>query len=1109
MDVIKLVKKLNSLGIKIKIVDGELKVRTTKENLSSEIIDEIRFNKQELLSFYSKQEFVSIPKAKELDYYALSSAQKRLYLLQQMDLESTVYNMPYIIPLGVEPETEKVEEVFRQLISRHESFRTSFEQEGEEPVQRIHEQVEFKLEKYRIEKNEEQELRNSFIQAFDLSQAPILRVAVAEINGEGSLLMIDMHHIISDGVSHAILERDFARLYSGDNLAPLEIQYKDFSEWQNSAAQQEKRKEQEVYWVNRFEGEIPVLDLPMDYSRPVMQSFEGATVNFTLSNKETEKIKLLAKENGLTLYMSVLSVFSILLSKLSGQEDIIVGTPVAGRSHDDLENIVGVFVNTLAIRNKIKRNDTIKEYLRKLKQNILEAFENQNYQFEDLVEQVSVERDTSRNPVFDVMFNMLNHGDYEGDLSTFNNNELIHRSGISKIDLTLTAIDYGDQLMLSFEYCTKLFKSDTIERYIGFLKQIIDQLGQLPYCNISDLEIISEAEKQELLYEFNDTKADYPKDKTIYQLFEEQVVKSPDNVAVSTRDQSINYSELHTKAEKLASILRSNGVYSGSAVGLMLERSIELMIGIMGIIRAGCCYLPIMPKMPKSRLDYVLNDSESPLVLTQTKYQENIAPIIKSINLEELDSLTCPSERLIKQEEPNNLAYIIYTSGTTGNPKGVMIENHSVVNRIKWMQKNYPLVSSDVILQKTPYTFDVSVWELFWWSFEGASVYMLEPEGEKDPQLISRTIEEKKINVMHFVPSMLEAYLNVMELDSQSRNLGSMKYVFSSGEALKPNQVHSFYELFTDNVNTKLVNLYGPTEATVDVSYFDCLRGVNYKSIPIGKPIDNTELYILDKNSLQVQAIGIIGELMISGVGLSQGYLKKAELTQEKFIDHPYKEGEKLYRTGDLARWRSDGNIEFLGRIDHQVKIRGFRIELGEIENTLLKHSNIKESVVLAREDKGDKFLCAYIVTEGNSDHEKLRTFLSSSLPDYMIPSYFVELDKIPLTSNAKVNRKALPSPEIKAGADYVAPSNKIEEKLVDIWSNVLNVPREEISVTANFFSLGGHSLKATVLILRINKEFNIQISLGKIFELQTIRELAMIIFNLSDQEKVVEEIEI
>jgi tyrocidine synthetase-3 len=1091
----KLIIKLRYLNINLSISDSKIIIDAPKGNVSKDILLALKENKEEIINYLqntkNQKKYISIRNASKKVYYLLSSAQKRLYFLQQMDLDSTVYNMPYVIPIGEGVNKEKIEEVFRQLIILHESFRTSFELQGEEPVQRIHEIVDFKVDEFTIEKSEEQYFRDKFIQAFDLYQAPLLRVAIVNVKGSESLLMIDMHHIISDGVSHTILEQDFHTLYTGKELSSLRLQYKDYSEWQNSKEQQEKLKGKEDYWLNRFDGEILVLNLPIDYVRPVIQSHDGATVSFTLSKEETEIIKLQAEENGLTLYMSVLSVFTILLSKISGQEDIIVGTPVAGRSHIELERIVGMFVNTLAIRNKVQGSSTIKEYLINLKQNTLETFEHQYYQFEDLVEKVSVERDTSRNPIFDVMFNLMNQGDYERDLSSFNNNDLIHTPGISKFDLTLTAADYGDQLMLSFEYCTKLFNAYTIQRYIGFLKQIIDQLAQQPDCSISELEIISKEEKQQLLYEFNDTKADYPKDKTIYQLFDEQAGKTPDNIAVYTRDKSFTYNGLNLATEKLAKILRSNGVSPGSIVSLMLDRSIEMVIGLMGILRAGCCYLPIIPSMPKSRLEYVLEDSESPLILTQTKYKESLATKVKSINLEELESLSCSPENLPEENNPNNLAYIIYTSGTTGKPKGVMIENHSVVNRIKWMQKNYPIVSGDVILQKTSYTFDVSVWELFWWSFEGASVYMLEPEGEKNPQLISKTIEEQKITVMHFVPSMLEAYLNVMELDLQNINLGSMKYVFSSGEALRPNQVHSFYQLFTDKVNTKLVNLYGPTEATVDVSYFDCLRDVDYKSIPIGKPIDNTELYILDKNLLQVQAVGIIGELMISGVGLSRGYLKKEELTQEKFIDHPYKEGEKLYRTGDLVRWLPDGNIEFLGRIDHQVKIRGFRIELGEIENILLRHESIKESVVLAREENEDKYLCAYIVSNEGVNQEEIRTYLTQQLPDYMIPSYFVGLDSLPLTTNGKVNRKSLPLPEIRSGNDYIAPSNETEEKLVEIWSDVLNVAKEELSATANFFTIGGHSLKATILTGKIQRELGVAFPLQNVFLYSTIRSQA------------------
>ncbi|NOQ24724.1 MAG: amino acid adenylation domain-containing protein, partial [Bacteroidales bacterium] len=1039
--------------------------------------------------------YFSIPKAKTQEYYSLSSSQRRLYLLQQMDLGSTAYNMPGLLAVPKGQNKHQITAVFNKLIARHENFRTSFEVENEFPVQRIHSEVSFSIKSYQITNTELSNVRENFVHAFDLSHAPLLRVAYLEISDGDDMLFVDMHHIISDGKSHSILEEEFYQLLVGKELEPLRLQYKDYSEWQNSSGQQERIKEQESYWLDKFTDELPVLELPVDYPRPVMQSFEGASVRFVLPPEETAMIHDICREQGLTLYMSLLSVFTILLSKLSGQEDIIVGSPIAARRHSDLEDIVGMFVNTLAIRSDVSGDKQLIDYLQELKENTLEAYENQEYQFEDLVEKLVVNRDTSRNPLFDVMFNLL-EGEFQ-EVKDSSKEELKHIQGISKFDLSLTALNLESELQLNIEYSTKLFRPETIERFIGYFKELVKSFSGNSVQTISELNILTEAEKQQLLYEFNDTRTDYPSDKSVYQLFEESARRFPKNIAVSTKNQSITYTDLWNRSDKLAKIIRSKGIHSGRVIGLMLDRSIEMIVGLMGVLKSGCCYLPLMPDMPISRFEYIMAESECNLVLTQTKYQEKLTTHIEIINLDVLESIPCFQQQKDVTRQPNDLAYIIYTSGTTGQPKGVPIENHSVVNRIMWMQKEYPIELNDVVMQKTPYTFDVSVWELFWWSFIGASVFMLEPEGEKDPVIIANTIDEHKINVMHFVPSMLEAFFNVISEDSPEFNLGSMKYVFSSGEVLKANQVKGFYDLFKENINTKLVNLYGPTEATVDVSYFECKRGIDFQNIPIGKPIDNIQLYILDKNTLNAKAIGVVGELMISGVGLSRGYLKQEKLTSEKFIEHPFIKGGRLYRTGDLTRWLPDGNIEFFGRIDSQVKIRGFRIELGEIESSILKYSGVKECVVLCREDqRGEKYLCAYVVikSQENKVEQALRIYLSGLLPDYMIPTYFVELAKIPLTSNGKIDRKSLPTPEIKAGSSYEAPKTLIETKLIKIWSEVLAIASKEISTTVSFFELGGHSLKATVLVSRIHKELDVRLELREVFQYPTVQGQAELI---------------
>ncbi|NOQ27705.1 MAG: amino acid adenylation domain-containing protein, partial [Bacteroidales bacterium] len=1023
----------------------------------------------------TKKEFVRIPKAKEHSYYPLSPAQKRLYVLQQFDLTSTAYNMPGIISLGKEADKSKIKEAFKQLINRHESFRTSINVVDHEPVQIISKEVDFKLEELSIENTELENVRNKFIKPFDLSKAPFLRVAIVDIKGEDSLLMVDMHHIISDGTSHSVLEQEFQALLSGEELSPLPLQYKDYSEWQNSKEQQELIKNQEQYWLNKFEGEIPVLNLPSDYARPLVQSHEGATVNFVLSKEETEGLRFFTEENDLTMYMSLLSVFSILLRKLSGQDDIIVGTPIAGRNHADLENIVGMFVNTLSIRNKVKGEETLQEFVSSLKQTVLGVYENQNYQFEDLVDKVSVERDTSHNPIFDVMINLLNQADYSGDISGLDNENRMHTKGVSKFDLTLIAIDYKEQLLISFNYCTQLFKAETIDRFIEYFKQIVRQLVRNSEVKIAEIDILTEEEKNQLLYEFNNTKVEYPKDKTIHQLFEEQVEQCPDKLALECENKTFTYQELNEESNQIAHYLIEKGLKREDIVGIELESSYQYVVCSFAVLKAGGAYLPIDKKLPDLRKEYIVENSELKILIhNDNNYEKNAPENIESINIQKLDVQNYPLTNPSIEINSSNLAYVIYTSGSTGKPKGTLLEHKGIVSENIFWKEGFKINPDDKCLQFANISFDASVAEIYSCLFNGASLYIPDENIKKDISLFEEYLVKNQITVATFPPPFAE---NLNE--STFKNF---RLVITAGSETNSKLIEKI------NKNAQYINAYGPTETSICATYWDTSEFNKIGKIAIGRSIQNIEAYIIDSH-LQLQGIGIPGELCFSGEGLARGYLKNPELTAEKFISHPFKERERLYRTGDLARWLPDGNIEFLGRIDHQVKIRGFRIELGEIENTLLKHENIKESVVLAREENGDKYLCAYVVCTEEFSHEELKAYMSSQLPDYMIPSYFVELESLPLTTNGKVNRKALPSPEIKAGDNYVAPKTKEESLLVDVWSKVLGV--EGIGVTDNFFSLGGDSIKTIQIQARLNTA-GFKISVKDIFLNPIISDLAL-----------------
>ncbi|NOQ26415.1 MAG: amino acid adenylation domain-containing protein, partial [Bacteroidales bacterium] len=700
----------------------------------------------------------------------------------------------------------------------------------------------------------------------------------------------------------------------------------------------------------------------------------------------------------------------------------------------------------------------------------------------------SIERDISRNPVFDVMFSFQNQIDSRADLSGMERDQYVHRSGLSKFDLTLSAVDYGEQIMLSFEYCTKLFKAETIERFINYFREIIRQLPERIDEKLSTLDLLSTEEKNLLLHEFNNTRSDYPKEKSICQLLEEQAGITPDNIAVVKDDISLSYIELNIKVNQLSNGLLAKGFNLGNKIGVFIDRSIESIITILGVLKSGCVYLPIEKDSPQERLNYIINDSDLDCILDPTSVKNNKLEFNISI-FSYQEMLSNNDNKLLRNIDNESPAYIIYTSGTTGNPKGVLVGHQSLTNLITSQIFYYQLNTTDRVLQFSTLTFDASLEQIGISLLSGSQLVLIEKEKLLDIDEFYNYIQKNNITHLDVVPAFLT--------ELKPEECESLKRLVVGGEVCG--------KVLAEKWRTKLpfYNAYGPTETTVTSIELKIENdSKELDKISIGKPLANTEIYILDKfNNLQLT--GVSGELCISGDGLSFGYINNPELTNKKFIDHPFKKGKRLYRTGDLAHWLPDGNIEFLGRIDHQVKIRGFRIELGEIENALHKHQNIKDSVVIDIEENGEKYLCAYLVIKEAYNEEEIRSYLSASLPDYMIPSYFVELEKIPLNSNGKVNRKALPLPEVKAGDSYVAPSNETEEKLVEIWSEVLNIEKEEISVTANFFAIGGHSLKAATCINKLMNKFDINIPLLEIFKNPTILQLAEIIYINTSKKRI------
>ncbi|MFL5743215.1 MAG: MupA/Atu3671 family FMN-dependent luciferase-like monooxygenase, partial [Niastella sp.] len=1381
-----------------------------------------------------------IPIAANQEFYPLSSAQKRLFFLNEFDKDSLVYNLTLLLGLKGAPDRVRIQSTFDRLLRRHESLRTCFELLNNDPVQKITDPDNFELEYYNASENNLESVFRAFVRPFELDRPPLIRAGLVAVSGNAAdpgnsadhyILMVDLHHIIFDGFSEGVLIRDFIALYNNEELPALPLQYKDYAQWQQSDEQRQSVSRQKEFWLNEFAEEIPTLQLPFDFPRPSIKSYEGNTLAFELGEQDVRGLRLVAEKEGSTLFMVLLSIYAILLSKLSDQEDIVIGTPVAGRDQADLQPIIGMFVNTIPIRNHANKQLRFQEFLANVKSNTIRCFDNQGYQYEDLIDALRPERDTSHNPLFDVLFSYGNFSRPELVLPDLSLERLDYPNVGSKFDLTLTVNDIQDRLFFTFEYCTKLFKKETIERFEQYFRKIVTTVTATPHVLLKDVELLDEAAKRRLLVEFNATELDDSEGATIVSLFEEQVKRTPHKIAVVYEDMHWTYQELNESANRVAFYLREQaGIKREDLVGIMVSRSGKMMAGLLGILKAGGAYLPIDPAYPKQRVEHMLTDSGAAILITDKGRAIDFAYNGKGLLLE--DILNAAGDTAPAINKPDDLCYVMYTSGSTGLPKGVMITHGAVVNFFQGMSRKLPAGETDCLLAVTSTSFDISVLELFWticngiqvivhpsdislngldryvdtaavsldfslfffssysndgddkydllldsvkyadkqgfkavWTPErhfhefgglfpnpsvlssalamitekielrsgsvvlplhdeiriaeewsvvdnlsngrvalsfasgwnpndfilsednfkdrqtimyekirvvkdlwrgekisrvngfgsttelrifpepvqkelpvwitsggsadtfisagaiganilthllgqdidslakniqlyrgsrakhgfdpekgkvaimlhtyigeqieevekiveqpfmeylksslGLSKVLFEEEGIKEEELpeedrarvlksafkryyttssligtksscgeilmklakagvdeiaclVDFGIDKNKVmeglqhlselkrmyagifpgehqpvTMMQSTPS----FINLLEKDPGSKKfLGSLKMLLIGGEAVPESLMRNIRAI----TRAAVFNMYGPTETTI----WSCVHAFddNEDKVSIGKPIANTQIYILNKE-LQPVPIGVTGDLYIGGRGLSRGYWNKPVLTAQRFIDNPFRPGSKMYLTGDVARWTSEGNLEFLGRSDHQVKIRGYRIELGEIEHTLLTYPMVREAIVDVREKESVKQLTAYLAADPAIDLVALRTHLADSLPPYMIPAHFVIMDRLPLTSNGKVNRKALPDPQDNGiRNDFEAPGTENERLLAEVWSKVLGVGN--ISITDNFFSLGGDSIKSIQIISRM-RNAGYEISAKDIFISQTIRMLA------------------
>jgi amino acid adenylation domain-containing protein len=1511
-----------------------------------------------------KDSYIAITPVEKKDRYPLASAQKRIYILQQMDEAGTGYNMPAILVLEGSINKDRLENTFQQLIRRHESLRTSFKTIDGEPQQIIHDHAPFQLEYYDPQHTaggmEVEHIIKNFVRPFDLTRSPLLRVGLIPQQREKQILMMDMHHIITDGTSMVVLKQEFSALYAGLELKPINIHYKEFSQWQNCDANREKVEPQETYWLNEF-LDVPVLNLPYDFERPLLQSFEGDLLTFAIGPQQSAALKQLVLSQGGTLFMVLLAVYNILLSKLSGQEDIIVGSDIEGRNHPDLKQVMGMFVNVLALRNYPKGDKFFSQFFNQLKTRTLEAFENQDYQFEDLVEKVEINRDASRNPLFDVNFTLQNFAvshskDQAAENGVINAKPYEYDTHTAKFDLTMVAVEHQDRISFTLEYCTRLFKKQTIQRFTDYFKRIISAILDNKDIQLSAINILGNQEKNHILYQLNDTRQEVERDNSFHQLFQQQAARHPDDVAAFYNGREVTYHELDESSNQLAQVLREKGVSADSLVALLYPRSIEMLTGILGVFKAGGAYIPFDTGYPPERIVAILEDSAATVLLTTSpcisnpgefydalcrrtmvghviyldepeqvehhnqlfrtyrlsvqlgigqkiqlheeevlrfdhqtatygeckvravqlghfiksisarqkeklpatalllsnpinrivvylcmnmfnisfsildsahesqqrsklirdtkvemviseslfldeldaqvwaqplfntyivldNYEEfkirresnfrslwnfiaekepteglndygwrnsynaenfpiaemqeyvdnfkvklspylnkesrileigcghglvlfeiaptvgyymatDLSPVIIEKNKQrliregldhaevavasaseigmfkerEFDAVVCSSathyfpntlylegvikdaigclkdggiiylddmlnlrekesligsimeykeshpgtqaktdwstdlfidadffhdlqqkfseirswesskklgvieneltrfrydvlitidktkkhsndresQPLIKNRysyedirsyaqttpvednwknisptgmagsiidinqirsypvsnlepvnKPLDLSYVIYTSGTTGKPKGVMIHHQGMLNHLYAKINELAIDRYDIIAQTASICFDISVWQFLAGLLVGGTTYIIDKEVVLNPQQLLEVLQEAKITILETVPSLMSTFLSITE-EMEYKDLQSLRWMIPTGEALPVSLVRDWSKQYP---RIELVNAYGPTEASDDVTHYvvEGIPGQDQKSISIGKPLQNLHIYILDKY-LSLCPIGVRGEICVSGLGIGRGYLNDPEKTATFFVPNPFlgeidnQDHAVIYKTGDIGFFREDGNLECAGRVDHQVKIRGFRIEPGEIESQLLTIDTIKEAVVIDRKDTRGGYLCGYISAAKQVDIQEVKAILARSLPEYMIPSYILQMEAIPLTANGKVNRKALPEPGITMDEDYAAPRDRLEEGLVEIWSDILKIEKDDVGIDVNFFEVGGHSLKATIMTSKIHKELNVNIPLAEIFKAPTIRRLSQFI---------------
>ncbi|NET03094.1 MAG: amino acid adenylation domain-containing protein [Sphaerospermopsis sp. SIO1G1] len=1108
------ISQLKKLKINLETDGDRLRCQAPPGALTPAISKEIGQRKQEIISFLQEAKHtqeqnsaqsISIPQASRDGNLPLSFAQQRLWVVQQIEPDSTAYNMLEALYLKGDLNVPALAKSLNELINRHEVLRTCFPTVDEQPVQLISPPQNLSLSVENLQGLSPQEQTDQIreigvslaSQPVDLATGPLVEFVLLQLQAQEYVLLIKMHHIIYDGWSLNIFFSELAQLYTAFSqglpspLPELPIQYADFAVWQRQWLTDDVLERQVNYWQKQLDGVPLVLELPSDRPRPPVQTFAGGMARFKLDQELSQRLKKLSQESDATLFITLLSAFIVLVSRYSGQLDLVVGSPIANRNNLALEKLMGFFVNNLVLRGDLSKNPTFAEFLAQMRTTTLSAYSHQDLPFESLVDKLHPVRDLSRNPVAQVVFALQNAPMSASNLpGLIIENMSLPLELKSRFDLEVNYWEIDDYLEGVWSYNSDLFDDTTIARMAGNFETLLWGIVINPQNQVSELPLLSETERQQILIDWNQTDKKYPQDKCVHDLFTEQVETTPDAIAVIFKDQKLTYQELNQKANQLAHHLQSLGVQPDLLVGICIERSVEMLIGILAILKAGGAYVPIDPNYPTERQAFILTDTQTPILLTQEHLRHNFpTDEIQVICLDtDWSNLAPTTHNPISDTNPQHLAYAIYTSGSTGKPKGTLIPHQGLVNYLSWCTQAYHVNYGTGSIVHSPLGFDLTITSLFSPLLVGNQVEIL-PQGEDVENLSQALHDNTDLSLVKITPAHLEL-LNQQIPATKAANR-ARAFIIGGDNLLGENI--AFWQKFAPE--TRLINEYGPTETVVGCCIYQVPPEQHFPgAVPIGRPIANTKLYILDQH-LQPVPIGVPGELHIGGAGLARGYLNRPELTAEKFIPNPFDQGKtRLYKTGDLARYLPDGNLEYLGRIDSQVKIRGFRIELGEIESVLNQHQEIQAACVIAREDiPGKKRLVGYLVaqTETELTTSQIRQHLKNTLPEYMTPSAFVYLESLPLTANGKINTRALPAPEtLTTDADIISPRNLIETQLVEIWQQVLGI--EKIGINDNFFELGGDSILSIQIIAKA-KQVGIEITLKQIFANQTIAELATV----------------